>query len=363
MFLKMRLREINEIPLRALARISPSTYSSLQQCPLRGIWIANSLPSLLPCSPAAYLGTAVHRLIDSCFQGDIRDEAALTACWNYQISQLETEMLANPIEKHLVPLQQNAFNYEFKKILAFNLARHFFNNLTISQGGRQKQESETWLQTPNGKVGGRIDLIKRTPEGVEIVDYKTGSLTNDPLDLVPKEEYQQQIKLYAALYHAVHGAWPIRMKLIGLDNSVYSIEVNSLECERLLESGERFLDEINNLISRGTNSKDFAKPSIEACKYCQYRPACEKYWECRQDNGKWPIDLKGIVKEKKQLLNGYYRIVVETGTRNVAIRGLSTHRNPFLEAEIKEVLFCDLANDSVDGCYYQKTLTTGYVLQ
>ena len=95
----MTLKEITGQLLKPLARISPNRFFSLQQCRLRGIWAANGQPPLLPRSPSARLGTAVHELLKHAFQGQIVDEESLVVCWKNQIQRQEGEMLENPLEE------------------------------------------------------------------------------------------------------------------------------------------------------------------------------------------------------------------------------------------------------------------------
>lgn len=50
--------------IHPLKRISPSRFISLRECALREVWTANRQPSLLPTSPVAKLGTAIHKLLE-----------------------------------------------------------------------------------------------------------------------------------------------------------------------------------------------------------------------------------------------------------------------------------------------------------
>ncbi len=360
----MRLKNIELEPLKPLSRISPSRFFSLQQCSLKEIWASNGQRRLLPCSPSAYVGTAVHKLLELAFQGRIKDEATLEKCWDDEIRRLEQEMTANTVEKHLVPLEMSAYNYEVKKILAFRMLCSMFSNwITTREIVAQKSGAEVWVQTPDGKVGGRIDFVKETGDGIEIIDYKTGPLMTETPNDVPREEYLKQIKMYGALYHAMHKIWPINLSLVGLDQSKYTTRVNESECLALLEEAQKCFDDTNELIEGGLEPGDFANPSPGTCKYCLHRPACDKYWYCRQEDGKWPIDISGRVEDKKMLINGYCRVVLKTDTCDVAIRGLSTERHTFLNTDIKNVLFCNLGRDTSVGFYVEMPLTTGYVLQ
>ena len=302
-------------------------------------------------------------MLELAFQDRISNRDELSDAWYNEIERLEKEMLNNPVEKHLVPLRMSVFNFEVKKLLAFKMICSFLGDIPRRKNNGSKSSAEDWVQTSNGKVAGRIDLIKESDSGVEIVDYKTGPLSDDASSGIAKEEYLLQVKMYAALYHAMHGVWPVKLSLIGLNQDSITIDVDSEECSILLQEAEKNLDDINELIETGLKPEDFAQPSPEACKYCLFRPACSKYWESRQEDGSWPIDVRGKIKEKTKLLNGYFRIVIESDERDIAIRGLSPERHPFLKEEIDGAVFCNLWNEKPESFFVEKLFTTGYSLE
>lgn len=359
---KMNLTEFTKQPLEDLSRISPSRYLSLKQCPLKEIWASSRQP-LLPCNPAAYLGTAIHRMLELTFQGRISNRDELSDVWDNEIERLEKEMLNNPVEKHLVPLRMSVFNFEVKKLLAFKMICSLFSDIPRRKNSGSKSCAEDWVQTPDGKVAGRIDLVKESDSGVEIVDYKIGPLSDDALPGNAKEEYLLQVKMYAALYYAMHGEWPVTLTLVGINQESITIEVEPEECAKLLQEAEKSVDDINELIETGLKPEDFAQPSTEVCKYCLFRPACSKYWESRQEDGNWPADARGRITNKTVLANGLFRVVIATDAGEIAIRGLSPERHPFLKDEIEGVVFCNLRNEKPEGFFVEKMLTTGYALE
>jgi len=357
----MSLLEFTKQPLKPLPRISPSMYLSLQQCPLKGIWTSSNKP-LLPSSPYAYLGTAIHQMLRLAFQGRINNERELSEAWDLEINRLEEEMLANPVEKHLVPLQMCVFNFDVKRLLAFKMICPLFGD-SQRKGGNSESSVEHWVQTSDGKVVGRIDLVKGSSKDIEIIDYKTGSIFEESSRDKPKEAYLCQIKIYAALYHATHGEWPVKLTIMGINQEHISVDVNLKECSNMLIKAEKSLDDINELIENGLDPEDFAQPSPEACKFCLFRPSCSKYWESCRENKDWPADTKGRIKEKAILANGCFRIVVESQRGDVAIRGLSSERHAFLNDELTGVIFCNLGHDTSEGFYVENMLTTGYALE
>jgi CRISPR/Cas system-associated exonuclease Cas4 (RecB family) len=272
-------------------------------------------------------------------------------------------MNKNPLERHMVPLELNASDFEIKKLMTFTAIHNLLKKRgsIILTGKLPRCEAEKWLETSDGKIGGRIDLIKHTKLGIEILDYKTGPII-DPLseDSSPELKYQQQLKLSAAIYYDAEKKWPSKLVILGLDQKEYIINFSEKECLQILDAAKRDLEEINQRILAGENPKEFANPSPESCKYCVYRPACSAYWNQREDNIHWPNDFMGYIKEKKILGNGLFRVILDNSIKKIAIRGLSTNRHGFLKNNIKSVMFCNLRRDQAEEDYTEDMLTVGY---
>ena len=356
----MTINPLPPMPMKPLSRISASGYSTLKLCALRGIWAADHQPPLLPVSPAARLGTVVHKLLELASSGHLKNEESMLSCWQKEVQNQEAEMLINPLEKHLVPISNNVTNYRVKQLMAFNLTRPLINECA-AQGKKEKTKSELWIETKDGKLGGRIDFIKHTDGGVCIIDYKTGEVLMDGNSI--RQEYQDQLKMYAGLYYLSHNAWPAKLSLIGLDRSEYNLPFTQEECLNLIADAKKSLEDLNRLITAGLDATDLAVPSQESCRYCVYRPACKPYWTKRQDIDGWPADFIGAVRDKRILGNGLFKLVLGNSGKTVTIRGLSPERHFFLTNAVAEALFCNLSSDAVPGFFKENAMTTGYGLQ
>lgn len=356
----------NSLPSVAIcpvARISPSTYCNLQSCKLKGILYANHFTPLLPASPSTRLGSAIHVLFELAEKGMVSDdEHGLECAWKSEIERVESKMIANKLEAHLVPLELSAANFDVKKIIAFNALRSFTQRTVHVKPKTTNIEPEKWVETDDGKVCGRIDLIKKYDKHVEIIDYKTGNIADNSSDgFTPKKEYQQQLKLYAALYFVTSKIWPSQLVLVDLNQKRYEVDFTPDECMTLLERTRKELEEVNELIDVGCAPEDFAQPSPGSCRFCTFRPACCKYWEKRSGGNGWPLDVCGDIKEKKILGNGSFKVVIADRGGEITIRGLS-QRHSFLNNNIHKVLFCNLGQDTSDNHLVEMPLTAGYAL-
>lgn len=348
------------IEIKPVIRISPSRYYSFRQCALREILSAGKQPTLLPVSPAARIGSIVHKIIEMASAGKINDNSQFDKLWQEEVSNHESAMKLNPLERHLVPLEETSDDYDVKKYMARQMIRSFAASGEPKEARAKKSVPEAWLETRDTKIGGRIDLVHETPEGICLSDYKTGKIIDEIHDN-PREEYAIQIKLYAGLFHEVRGEWPNRLLIIGIDQSVHEIAFSPAECSALVDEARKLLDATNKMISDGKTPSDFASPSPEACKYCLFRPGCTKYWQIRQDADEWPLDVIGHVKEKGLSGNKMGRLVIEGNGKTYTIRALDG-RHSLLSMPCENALVCSLGSDNARGHYIERLLTTSYIL-
>jgi len=350
------------LKINKIQHLSPTIYSKLNLCQLRGILIANHFPALLPTSPAAQIGIAIHKLYEQAIIGNVNSDKDIEKIWTNIIKIIENKMKKNPLESHLVPLESSARNFEVKKIIAFRTVKNMMNN---QKNGKKTSyyESEKWLETDDGKIVGRIDLIKKKGNNIEITDFKTGRITNKETgDSTPKKEYKLQMRMYAALYFNQYNVWPNKLTLEGSNKQHYEVRFNPDECIQIIERAKNELDAINVLIKKGKKPDYFSQPSEESCRFCTYRPACEKYWKIGSNSNKWPIDIIGVIKKKTRLGNGFYKITISDNSNCVTIRGLSK-RHRFLNTNVNKIVICNVRSDTSPDHFIETPLTTGYVLE
>lgn len=56
------------LPLKLLARVSPSRYALFRACPLREIWAVDPAATLLPRNPMTILGQIAHQVLQEASQ-------------------------------------------------------------------------------------------------------------------------------------------------------------------------------------------------------------------------------------------------------------------------------------------------------
>lgn len=314
------------IIVRKLSRISPSRFTRLKGCSLKEV-IAGSEGKiqLLPTSPSAKVGLAVHGFLERAgkgeFDGLTKDQ--IRSAWDREIQSIESEMKANVLDAHLVPLYRNFRNFEVKMNLALNFAKTIADTRPAPTNEKppyrfKKIGREVWLQNSSGTVGGKVDCIEFNENGIVLKDFKSGAII-DGEDGSIKEQYIEQMKLYAALYFEEEKVWPKTLSLIGMGGETANIPFTTDECVHLLRSAEDQLNKVNTAIDENQDALSslggiLATPSILECRFCTWRPGCMTYWENFSEKQPlpdgWPIDVSGKVRSIQKLNNGTCLLVL-----------------------------------------------------
>lgn len=354
-------------PFQPLRRITPTSYLELKRCLLKGMLASMRIRQCLPISLQARLGRVVHKLLCARSCGGIR-VGDFEKAWKSAVLQEEQDMLASETERHLVPIEKNAYDYYLKKIRCKNLVEKNRSTFAYTLPPNDAYFSESWLETEDGLVGGYPDAIVRTGNGDIIIDYKTSELNCGGLMDEKIEDYATQIKLYAALFHSKFDLWPSALYIVGINGSLVKIEFDEFECMQLLRDAKNLLHKINLMVRNLKNANDSAKmlasPSNQNCKYCGYRPMCTAYVSKRSESSwgaPWPYDAFGTIDEIRTLGNGSIRLKIKPllNDKTVFIRGIQISRHAALRLD-RNCYFFNLVPDAVDGSFTQGIYTTIY---
>lgn len=302
------------------------------------MWSATRQDALLPSSPAARLGSVVHRLLEEAGCGSVPAEgSAIDSRWRELIAEAESEMTCLHLERRFVPLSQHVPQFDVIRIRAqartAELARYVRDAETRAcEVTDSPYGTELRVQSSDGLIEGRIDRVVRTSTGPVIQDYKSGAIFSlrDGVDHEIRPEYSAQLRLYAALYYEAVGDWPKRLELVPLSGSPQEVSYSRADSLKLLESARSVLREVNDELARSSDDweaveRALATPSPSACRFCTYRPACSTYLSHEGDsNENWPADTWGTFHGLASLGNG--RLLLSLKGEGVAmsyVRGIS----------------------------------------
>lgn len=127
---------------------------------------------------------------------------------------------------------------------------------------------------PNLKLGGKIDRIDRTKNGIEIIDYKTTDFTTKELPTEKDLKNDLQLSFYAMAANKVNAPiFPkdpeqVTLSLYFFDKAVKVSTTRT--AEQLIEAAKEILD-----VKKQMQSSDFSCSGNFWCKDCEYKLFCE----------------------------------------------------------------------------------------
>ncbi len=229
--------------------------------------------------------------------------------WLNRFEIVWNEAVANEIAGDDNPNPQGWPSYGRRKAATRRLAREVCLELADPEIVVAVEES---LQTADGKVKGKPDLIIRSPDH-EIRDYKTGSILEYESDN-PKGEYVTQLLLYAVLEYENTGSWPSKGRLIPLKGKDAEVEIDPTEARRVEAEARAALDRYNSVVSGG-DPLTLANPSSKNCRYCDYASECPAFWDAISpawaDEERSVLAAAGIIVERTVSKRGRVSVSLE----------------------------------------------------
>ncbi|RZS71513.1 PD-(D/E)XK nuclease family protein [Pseudobacter ginsenosidimutans] len=353
------MNKITSIRYNQIKRISPSQFSAMKNCAYKLV-LAEAFDKryLLPLSPNAYLGTLFHKLLEQITRHQIKTEDELNQRFSAELQTMEEKLILEG-NGFYTPLQNNVKDFGIKKI---QLKKYLLTLPTGTFVANKKYISEKWFQTTDGVLGGKIDLIIEDNDETEIIDFKTGSITMESLDddgeivYHVKEEYQEQIKLYAFLYSESTKRTSLKLNLVNLAKQKYSVDFTPEECSVLYQEARGLLDKINLTISE-LRFETIANPSAQNCRFCLFRPACSYYIEYLKIDKSFN-DVTGVVTNTVTYMNGNISIDLDCNGEKITITGFGEEKSNYLNLCKGKTLNIFNLNKSMSGNIYTATKTT-----
>ncbi len=317
--------KVENIDYKPIGRISPSQFYSMKNCAYKSLLAeAFDKKPLLPVSPNAYFGTVLHKMLELISKGIIKDEEEFNSQFEKEVNFVES-ILVEKGHDFLVPLQINVKDFGLKKVLIKKHLRSFSDRPLPEND--VKFNSEKWFESKDKLIGGKIDLVIQNGANTEIIDFKTGAVTEEMLDddgevlSEVKQTYQEQLKLYAYLFFETVGNFPTRLSLVDVAKQKFNVEFTESACEDLFEEAKKLLVATNDsIISKEYN----ANPNKTNCKYCLYRPACTFYIKQLEQGSAGFSDCSGYVKNVICYLNGSVSVELENQNETLTINNFPT---------------------------------------
>lgn len=320
------MNRVGKIVFKEISRISPSQFYSMKNCAYKSL-LAEAFykKPLLPVSPNAYLGTAFHKILELIAKGVIKNEDDFNKAFDEQV-KLQEENLMKMGYDFFIPLQKNVKDFGMKKILLKKHLRNISERPVASS--TIKFSSEKWFESKDKLIAGKIDLVIEEEQATEIIDFKTGAITQDILDdegeifSEIKEEYKEQLKIYAYLYFETNDKFPTQLSLVDLAKQKFNIVFTESECNIIFKEAKQLLKATNASIS---SEKFVANPSNTNCKYCLYRPACSFFLKHLETDYSFN-DVSGLIINVVKYQNGNVSVFLKCGEREITVTSFSTEK-------------------------------------
>nr|WP_287405652.1 PD-(D/E)XK nuclease family protein [Candidatus Brachybacter algidus] len=320
------MNKIGAINFKKIKRISPSQFYSMKNCAYKSLLAeAMNKKPLLPVSANAYFGTVLHKILELISKGAIRNEEDFNTTFQEQVKLMEEKLVAHGYD-FFVPLQKKVKDFIMKKILLKDHLR--FVSERPPRASNTKFHSEKWYESKDKLIGGKIDLVIEAENETEILDFKTGSITQDVLDdngeiiSEVKAEYKEQLKLYAYLYFENTGKFPTQLSLVDLSKQKFTVDFSEQECNSIFEEAKSLLNSTNNCIEKEIFT---ANPTEANCKYCLYRPACSFYLKHIETDYSFN-DVSGSVQNVVKFQNGNVSLYLESGGKLITVSNLPSEK-------------------------------------
>lgn len=356
------IHKIKPLIFKNIQRISPSQFYLMKNCAYRSL-LAEALDKkpLLPISPNAYLGTVLHKMLELIAKRIVINEDGFNAEFDKQIKLVEDDLQKNGFS-FLVPLQKKVKNFGLKQV---QLKKHLNNKAEQPLDfSHTKFYPEKRLESLDKLIVGVADLIIEAEGTVEIIDFKTGAITQDCLNdggdafLEVKTEYKEQLKLYAYLYFESIGKFPTRLSLVNLANQKFIVEFSEEDCKTLFNEAKALLKATNESV----NTKSFsANPNEDNCNFCLYRPACSFFLKKLETDFLFNNDVWGEVSRVKKFQNGNVSVFLKNGNQEIIIKNLKSDIFDDLNHyKTKKISVYNLRKEKTDFVYSATSTTIIY---
>lgn len=253
-----------ELPLPAT--LTPSKISAFTSCPLAfRLSVIEHLPE--PPSPAAVLGTVVHRALQLLYTYAAPAERDLRRA----LSALEDAFDEMEGDEELVALELDEEARDALSRKAAALIERYFELEDPAAVRPVGLELDLQVEVDGLMLRGIIDRLDVLPDGgLAVVDYKTGR--------APRAEQSKSrlfgVQLYALLCEAVIGRRPSVVRLLYLRDRV---AISTEPTEMSLRGVRQRAGAVWSAIERGCATSDFRPNPSPLCSWCGFQRYCPAF--------------------------------------------------------------------------------------
>lgn len=202
--------------------------------------------------PYGILGTLHHEFLEAISNGSAGvpcEPDRFQEVWEDCINHLESE-ISKKADACWIPFSVTIRDLERCRLQAFASgssveAVHRRRSGGLPGGAPRLRGTEVWLEmaAKGIKITGKADLIEDIPNGVRIVDFKSGSIYDETGAI--KSEYRSQLLMYAGMLEELNGGTVTELVLVDQSGDKHAIDFNQTEIRtsitRAKERAEEFV--------------------------------------------------------------------------------------------------------------------------
>jgi hypothetical protein len=192
--------------------------------------------------------------------------------FNKVIDRVASDTASDPSSQHLGDIRLWPELAEIYR----SLSRMVESRRSTSHSAGLQVHSEEMLYSKDKLLGGQLDAFFKDADGIDLVDYKSGAITDSDL---PKEDYVNQLYFYAYLLLENYGVYPRSLTLTGKNLESVKLDVSEDRSRELAQEMRALLATYNAAISQPYSLDKFTNPSSDNCVFCDAKPVCSRFWE------------------------------------------------------------------------------------
>lgn len=272
-----------------LEYITPTQHGEGDDCLWRlGFSRDPTVSGLSRSSPASALGSVAHEVMSK-----VGGRADFGTVWRTAVSKAEGTLAAEWAPA-TPPSPENWPGWSLTKIRMGKFWQRSTQSCapqSLGGGGGQGSKKsgsppplpwrEQWLRHPKLPLAGRPDLVERVQDEVWVVDLKTGLKQGEP---TPAQ--RSQLLFYCGLVEASLGVSPTGAAVQTTGGQRHSFAVDPAQVHEVMDAAVAMLDRVNAVGAEGLSDSD-ATPSVSACSWCAFKPACGHFFDAYDET--WSI--------------------------------------------------------------------------
>lgn len=278
-------------------KVSPSELEILERCPQRFIWSLDPKKKRQQSNLPSSLGRIAHKVLASAHKGGFEKQNAenretlFNDIWS-AVEKDEFESIQSEWPNTVVPQPirwpkyfaiKTSTQYLVEKALSLGEVwkRAGDSSRPVSSSNDSYPWVEKFLESEILKLRGIPDLVKESSVGLEIVDYKTGNVT-DP------ETFSMQMHIYLMLVSELSHREVTRLSIRDFTLREKEITIDQamiLKIKKLILSAEDYL-------AKRTAP---AKPTLENCRFCNFKDVCNDFQISDLEVTAEPIFIQGEI--------------------------------------------------------------------